>query len=202
MRTRSTRPGPARTRLSEQSKDYFDGGHLELVIEDETGKVNINKLVEGNGFNNAVKGVLSRLLSQPQFKLQDREVEDILNAIKDWIDADAEVTATGAENAYYQGLGKSYTVRNGPMESIDELLLVRGISRELFYGTSERPGLARLLTVHGEGSININTAPKEVLRALCAVHHRGCGQPDGRLPEKRGKQPHGSLLVQKGLGIE
>jgi general secretion pathway protein K len=152
--------------ISEQSKDYFDGGHLELVIEDETGKVNINKLVEGNGFNNAVKGVLSRLLSQPQFELQDREVEDLLNAIKDWIDADAEVTATGAENAYYQGLGKSYTVRNGPMESIDELLLVRGISRELFYGTSERPGLARLLTVHGEGSININTAPKEVLRAL------------------------------------
>ena len=152
--------------LSEQSKDYFDGGHLELVIEDEAGKVNINKLVEGNGFNNAVKGVLSRLLSQPQFKLQDQEVQDLLNAIKDWIDADSEVTATGAENAYYQGLGKSYTVRNGPMESIDELLLVRGVTRELFYGNSERPGLARFLTVQGEGSININTAPKEVLRAL------------------------------------
>ena len=152
--------------LSEQSKDYFEGGHLELVIEDEAGKININKLVEGNGFNNAVKGVLSRLLFQPQFKLQDREVEDLLNAIKDWIDTDAEVTATGAENAYYQGLGKSTTVRNGPMESIDELLLVRGVTRELFHGTSERPGLARFLTVQGEGSININTAPKEVLRAL------------------------------------
>ncbi len=152
--------------LREQSKDYFDGGHLELKIEDESGKININKLVQGNGFNPAVKGVLSRLLSQPQFKLQGQEVEDILNAIKDWIDADSEVTSTGAENAYYQGLGKSYTVRNGPMESIDEMLLVRGITRELFQGTPERPGLARFLTVHGEGSININTASKEVLRAL------------------------------------
>jgi general secretion pathway protein K len=152
--------------LTEQSKDYFDGGHLELVIEDESGKININKLVQGNGFNFGMKGALSRLLSQPQFKLQGQEVEDILNAIKDWIDADSEVTANGAENAYYQGLGKSYTVRNGPMESIDELLLVRGVSRELFFGTPERPGLARFLTVHGEGSININTAPKEVLRAL------------------------------------
>ena len=93
-------------------------------------------------------------------------MEDLLHAIKDWIDADSEVTATGAENAYYQGLGKSYSVRNGPMESIDELLMVRGVTRELFHGTSERPGLARFLTVQGEGSININTAPKEVLRAL------------------------------------
>jgi general secretion pathway protein K len=152
--------------LSEQSKSYFDGGYLDLVIEDETGKININKLVAGNGFNNAMKGLLTRLLSQPQFQLQDRQIEDLLNAIKDWIDADSEVTATGAENAYYQGLGKSYTVRNGPMESIDEMLMVRGVTRELFYGTPERPGLARLLTVQGEGSVNINTAPKEVLRAL------------------------------------
>jgi len=152
--------------LSEQSKSYFDGGYVELVIEDETGKININKLVAGNAFNGAIKGLLTRLLTQPQFQIQEREIEDLLNAIKDWIDADSEVTATGAENAYYQGLGKSYAVRNGPMESIDELLMVRGVTRELFYGTAERPGLARLLTVQGEGSVNINTAPKEVLRAL------------------------------------
>jgi general secretion pathway protein K len=152
--------------LSEQSKAYFDGGYVDLVIEDESGKININKLVDGSGFNNAMKGVLTRLLSQPQFKLQDREVEALLNAVKDWIDADAEVTGNGAENAYYQGLGKSTTVRNGPMETIDELLMVRGVTRELYYGTPERPGLARLLTVQGEGSVNINTAPKEVLRAL------------------------------------
>jgi general secretion pathway protein K len=98
--------------------------------------------------------------------LHDREVEDLVNAIKDWIDADSEVTGTGAENAYYQGLGKPYTARNGPMESIDELLHVRGVTQELFYGTPERPGIARYLTVYGEGKININTAPKEVLQAL------------------------------------
>ncbi len=152
--------------VTEQSKTYFDGGHVELLIEDESGKININKLVEGSNFSAAVKALLTRLLTQPQFKLGEREVEDLLNAIKDWIDADSEVTATGAESAYYQGLGKSYTVRNGPMESIDELLLVRGVSLELFYGTKESPGLNSLLTVSGSGSININTAPKEVLRAL------------------------------------
>ncbi len=137
-----------------------------MLIEDESGKINVNKLVEGSAFNNTVRGVLTRLLSQPQFKLRDREIEDLVNAIKDWIDPDSEVTGTGAENAYYQGLGKPYTARNGPIESIDELLLVRGVTRELFYGTTEVPGLARFLTVYGEGKININTAPKEVLQAL------------------------------------
>ncbi|HNS54983.1 MAG TPA: type II secretion system protein GspK, partial [Syntrophales bacterium] len=96
--------------IGEQSKDYFEGGRLELTIEDESGKININKLVQGNEFNAAVKGVLTRLLSQPEFKLQPQEVEDILCAVKDWIDADSVVTANGAENAYYQGLGKSTTV--------------------------------------------------------------------------------------------
>ncbi len=152
--------------LTEQSKSYFDGGYLELVIEDESGKININKLVEGSAFNNTVRGVLTRLLSQPRFKLRDREVEDLVNAIKDWIDTDSEVTGTGAENAYYQSLGKPYTARNGPMESIDELLLVRGVTRDLLYGTAEAPGLAPFLTVYGEGKININTAPKQVLQAL------------------------------------
>jgi general secretion pathway protein K len=152
--------------LTEQSRGYFDGGTLELVIEDESGKININKLIDGKNFNNAVKGILSRFLSEPRFKLRDREVEDLLSAIKDWVDTDSDVTGTGAENAYYQGLEKPYSARNGPMESIDELLLVRGVTRELYYGTPERPGLARFLTVYGEGKININTAPKEVLQAL------------------------------------
>ena len=158
--------------------------------------------MEGSGFNNAVKGVLTRFLSQPRFKLQDREVEDLVNAIKDWIDADSEVTGTGAENAYYQGLGKSYTARNGPMESIDELLLVRGVTRELFYGTPERPGLARFLTVYGEGKININTAPKEVLQALApAITEDMANRMDDYRRNPR-QQPDRSVVVQESYGME
>jgi general secretion pathway protein K len=40
------------------------------------------------------------------------------------------------------------------------------MTRELFYGQRDSPGLARCLTVFGDGRININTAPKYVLRAL------------------------------------
>jgi general secretion pathway protein K len=52
------------------------------------------------------------------------------------------------------------------MESVEELLMVRGITMELFYGVSGRPGLSRFVTVYGVGKININTAPSLVLKSL------------------------------------
>ena len=53
------------------------------------------------------------------------------------------------------------------MDSLEELLLVRGITRELFFGTEEIPGIADYLTTQGnDGKININTAHPLVLRSL------------------------------------
>jgi general secretion pathway protein K len=49
---------------------------------------------------------------------------------------------------------------------LEELLLVKGITRELFYGNGERPGISSYLTPHGQGLININTAEPLVLRSL------------------------------------
>ena len=55
------------------------------------------------------------------------------------------------------------------MEFIEELLLIRGISKELYYGVGSTPGLRDLVTVHGDdGTINVNTAPKLLLLALNA----------------------------------
>ena len=44
--------------------------------------------------------------------------------------------------------------------------MIKGVTRELFYGTEKSPGLAQCMTVFGDGKININTAPKPVLGAL------------------------------------
>ena len=52
------------------------------------------------------------------------------------------------------------------MDCIEELLMVKGITQEIFTGKKEKPGLARYVTADSEGAININTAPKMVLRAL------------------------------------
>lgn len=152
--------------LSAQSSILFSEGRFLLKIEDESGKIPINGLVEGDEYNAEIRGILTRLLSFPGFQLQEREVRDLVDALKDWIDGDDEPTGFGAENSYYRSLETPYSCKNGPLDRIEELRLVRGITGELFEGTAERLGLRDYVTVYGDGNININTAPLPVLMAL------------------------------------
>lgn len=152
--------------LSSQSSVLFSEGMFLLKIEDESGKIPINDLVGGNEYNEEIRGILTRLLSLPGFHLGEREVRDLVDAIKDWMDEDDETTGFGGENAYYQTLDPPYSCKNGPMERIEELRLVRGVTRELFEGTADHLGLRDYVTVFGSGTININTAPLPVLQAL------------------------------------
>lgn len=113
--------------------------------------------------------------------------EAAVASIMDWIDEDDVPNPDGAENDYYSSLENVYNCKNGPVDTIEELLLVKGISLEIYYGynltegdnhlseTSEfidgvplngAVGLCDLLTVYGDGRININTAPKQVLDAI------------------------------------
>lgn len=153
--------------IATKSKTLFKDGYFHVPIEDELGKIQINRLVTGTAFNEDIRGLMTRLLMQPEFGLEERRVGEILDGIKDWIDKDDETTGTGgAESAYYSTLKRPYAVKNGPLDCIDELLMIKGMTKELYYGTRDKPGLNRLLTVYGDGRININTAPKLVLRAL------------------------------------
>lgn len=58
----------------------------------------------------------------------------IAAAIVDWRDPDGELTPGGAESQYYQTRTPSYRAKNQPFETAGELMLVRGITRELFFG--------------------------------------------------------------------
>ncbi len=60
--------------------------------------------------------------------------EEIADAIIDWIDEDDTVNALGAENAYYQALTPGYACKNGLFDTVEELLLVKGVTPELLYG--------------------------------------------------------------------
>lgn len=152
--------------LSAQSEGFFRQGSFLVVIEDEAGKVPLNKLIAGNAYNPQVRDLLVRLLSLPEFKLDPGKVNEIVDSIKDWLDKDDEVTGLGAESSYYRGLVHPYAIKNGFLDCIDELLMVKGVTKELYYGTKDTPALKECLTMYGDGAININTAPKLVLRAL------------------------------------
>jgi type II secretory pathway component PulK len=135
--------------------------------------------------NRAGPDVLVRLLRQTGVDL--RAAEAIADAILDWRDPDDLHRLQGAESDYYRGLSSPYRARNADFEALEELLLVKGMTREIFSGTAagerlaellaRRPderdfqageylGVARFLTVRGSGRVNLNTASSDVLVAM------------------------------------
>ena len=60
--------------------------------------------------------------------------DDVADNILDWIDADDTARPNGVESQYYGQLNPPYQPRNGPPTSIEELLLVKGVTPELLFG--------------------------------------------------------------------
>ena len=59
---------------------------------------------------------------------------ELADAILDFIDGDDSPRTNGCESEYYNGLSPAYPAKNSPLESLDELLLVRGVTSEYLYG--------------------------------------------------------------------
>ncbi|RPI99290.1 MAG: hypothetical protein EHM36_16225, partial [Deltaproteobacteria bacterium] len=104
----------------------------------------------------------------------------IVDSIQDWRDKDDLHRLSGAENAYYQSLPEPYNCKNGDFDTVEELLLVRGITPELFYGKKSKNqeegeervtvGLKDIFTVFSSATqVDINAASQEVLMALLGI---------------------------------
>jgi general secretion pathway protein K len=166
-------PGVTLTGKWAQSHTYFvaassmmEEESLEGEITDENGKINVNRLCGEKGeFNDAQKALWERLLKQSRFELSAEQVDTIIHSVKDWIDGDDKMTGIyGAEEAFYETRG--YPCKNRPLDYVEELLLIKGITEEIFYGSKEKEGLRPYFTVYGDPQININTAPLPVMMAL------------------------------------
>lgn len=106
------------------SDGFAAGSRFGLI--DESSKINLNTLV----FSDALQeGSASEILMQlPEM------TEEIADSILDWIDSDDEARENGVESDFYQGLSPGYAAKNGPMDSLDEILLVRGVTPQLLFG--------------------------------------------------------------------
>jgi hypothetical protein len=60
--------------------------------------------------------------------------DEIAAALQDWMDADDETRPGGAESDYYAELDPPYAPRNAIPETIEELLLIKGVTRGLLFG--------------------------------------------------------------------
>lgn len=104
----------------------FSNSVVRYGLENESAKLNVNSLLLAD--KTVENGGRQLLMGLPGM------TEDIADAILDWLDADDEPREFGAENEYYTTLSPPYTTKNGPLETIEELLLVRGVTPELLFG--------------------------------------------------------------------
>ena len=119
---------------------------------DEERKININK---------AEFKVLERLF-KIALPCDDSLAQELAACILDWRDADSELSipAGSAEYFYYSSLPFPYAAKNSAFEVLDELLLVKGFSDNVFEKIKD------YVTIYGEGRVNINTASEVVLTVL------------------------------------
>jgi general secretion pathway protein K len=116
---------------------------------DEESKLNINK-ADSASLESFFKSGLG---------LNEIEAQELAASIVDWRDADSALSLPlgSAEDSYYRNLQYPYEAKDADFEVIDELLLVKGVSAEIF------SKLRRYVTIYGNGKININTAPRVIL---------------------------------------
>lgn len=101
------------------------GQSLRFGLVDESSKFNLNALP---GFDLDEEQQRDVLLALPDMTIE------IADAILDWIDDDEQPRQYGAENEYYGTLNPPYEAKNAPLETLDELLQIRGITPELLFG--------------------------------------------------------------------
>jgi general secretion pathway protein K len=145
----------------------FAGGRFKVHIGNEAGKININT---------ADEPLLKMMLNG--FVIEEQEKSIIVDSILDWRDKNDLHRINGAENDYYQSLPEPYDCKNGDFDTAEELLMVRGVTPEIFYGglnqmvsvfqdRGSKRGKIRRRSGKASGSkICINAASKAMLLSL------------------------------------
>ena len=171
--------------LSGISMDNYQvgDGTISVKIIDLERKVNVNT---------ANSLLLHQVLTVMGVDADDISV--VSDSIQDWVDPDDAPHIAGAESDYYQGLNPPYYAKNAPIDNLAELLFIKGVTPEMYWGgsatnhmpgTFQRPklgfgnapgqppdypfGLSDVFTPFSSGKINVNTADANVLQAIPGV---------------------------------
>ena len=137
-------------------------GRYTFRLFNESGKINLNTMRARSAV------ILNNLLVN--LGIAKEKADTIVDSILDWIDTDDLYRLNGAESEYYQSLPNPYKAKNGRLDTLEELLLIKGMSPDILFGTKERKGLINFVTIYSTTMrVNINTAPKEVLMSLPGI---------------------------------
>jgi len=152
-------------------------GLIHLRITPEPARLNVNTLTSDKGAQSDEiwEGILEGA------GIPEEMWAGLIESFYDWTDKDDVARTDGAEtDDYYANLEQPYTARNGPLDTVGELLLIKGFSRVILDGgvlregafeddTIQCTGIRDMLTTYGDGKINVNAASARVLMALPGV---------------------------------
>jgi general secretion pathway protein K len=150
----------------------FEGAEAVVRVVGEAGKISINQVSDAS---------LRKIMTSLGLEGETRDM--VVDSILDWRDPDDFIRINGAENEFYQTLKEPYDCKNGTFDSVEELLLVRGVTPELYYGKKkegdedreERVALKDIFSVYAAGEqIDINSASLPVLRVVLGLPAEVC----------------------------
>ena len=158
----------------------FAGGTFRVRMTGEDGKIPLNVDITEDPER---KGTFKLLLTYVITNLvrggnqatgvdrdTDKTIRTIVDSIIDWRDCDnTKESDDGAESEYYLGLAHPHRAKNGYFDSLEELLQVRGVTPEIFYGHDDVPGLVDVFSIYPKGKdlvINAGQLTPEVVRVL------------------------------------
>lgn len=137
-----------------------DRGFITGQLHDMQGRFNLNNLIAKGKYQPAEGERLKRLMQT--LGLEDDVATEVTNALRDWIDQDqSENFPGGAEDYYYLNLSPPYRAADRPLVSPTELLLVKGVTRDVWQTLSPH-----VTVLPGYRPVNVNTATKAVLQSL------------------------------------
>ncbi|MGD2107804.1 MAG: type II secretion system protein GspK [Phycisphaerae bacterium] len=128
-----------------------DEERIRIGITDEAAKLNLNTATEHQ------LQILVRVAVGED--TEEINPQDIVDAILDWRDKDGNPRRedAGTEGDYYRRLPQPYRVKNGDFDTVEELLLVKGVTGQILYGEDfDRNGL---LTPNEDGVLNRGLYP-------------------------------------------
>jgi general secretion pathway protein K len=182
----------------------IEGGRFDVDIVDEDSKLNVNTASRGDPFTQTrvAQQLLALMMGDqynPMFEQRDRDGNftdraTVCGAIIDWADPDEDMnacnprtaapTSHATEDISYQLLKKPYFRKNAAYDSLEELHLIRGVS-DAFWSTFIDPEpnnpKKRVVTVWGQGLVNVNTANAMTLWAIVCANAlpttKACSDP-------------------------
>ncbi|MDI6774507.1 MAG: type II secretion system protein GspK [Verrucomicrobiota bacterium] len=160
----------------ERPADSERGAMICYGVVGEESKVNINKA------DAALLAAVVRVAGGESASVSS----EITKSIVDWRDADDTVLTGGAEASYYRGQSQPYSCPNRDFQSLQELLLVKGVRPELFRNIRSR------VTLFGSDKINFNAAGQAVLLSVAEAAGGG--------PLPAGESLVGKLLAFREAG--